>query len=910
MDALLIALQPHRALFWLGAGAGLCVKGGSLRQVLLVLPFARVADAKDVERLLDIASERLSSLLACPKGMHRGLWQTIGALAFEALLRAVDVGVVLEVLWQGTFVCTVLWLAEDDSSFCSVSQIYPAWRSLRSRCLSFLRRCLGDMALALLPLERSGTSPSSRHQLRAIVEQLGLFVILTSHRSFSFARVDWAAGVLLSSALGIELLQRAPRAALEASRAGVSWLPWHLWDASCIGFGLWGAGRQIFRALSPKQKEDLKLVPPVPLCRPGAGDSGNWPLLTSTKKIFEKSSFEAAAPPPMPGSEAFLDAEENPEDTEGLGGGAWGEEETALDLGADMGGGDWGGDLDLGDLGGLLPASTEPQEEERGLNLTLADSCQVKWLRKRRLPADLVAAGDFEEALGLLKRRLGLMNAEPLEPIFKQAYWATCTSLPSLPQMVSINWPLLSEGSIKSREIAPMVLFTPQVILERVKEAHKMTSAGKFNDALAAFRSALQSIPISVANDANEERQLTDMIEMCREYVTFARLQVTSKKLTPDKAARQIELNAYLTCCKLQQFHQFLTLKTAMGIAFKNENFVTAASFAKRMIQGNFGPADKHKDDVQKARQVLQICEQKGIGATRSTLPLVELIKGHTLSQMAEPAAKKAKVEKKTFEEQRKAVAEEKGREELLDGLFEAWDYDGSGTLTLEEILPFYMKSSQKHDVLEPQVRSGFEKFCSSQGIDPAKGLDKAVFKKWLSKLSEEQLAAHYVRHVQGWTDDPYKMNMNLAVIKDFRGKSIKEILDSPVHAIRGLSGENGEATLEKLGIKTVRELAGWRVFLLARAIVTMAPTENTDEDDKDASGPSAKMNIRNMLDAEYETAPLKQVLDLPVSALSILPPEGVEVLASINIRTIKHLGTRKYFHWANAILELEQYEA
>ncbi|CAE7034297.1 unnamed protein product, partial [Symbiodinium natans] len=231
-----------------------------------------------------------------------------------------------------------------------------------------------------------------------------------------------------------------------------------------------------------------------------------------------------------------------------------------------------------------------------GVQSLLAGSHSAKWLRKRRLPADLVAAGDFEEALGLLKRRLGLINAEPLEPIFKQAYWAACTSLPGLPQMASIHWPLLSEGSLKSREIAPMVLFTPQVILERVKEAHKMTSAGKFSDALSVFRSALQSIPLSVANDANEERQLTDMIEMCREYVTFARLQVTSKKLTPDKAARQIELNAYLTCCKLQQFHQFLTLKTAMGIAFKNENFVSAASFAKRMIQGNFGPAEKHKD--------------------------------------------------------------------------------------------------------------------------------------------------------------------------------------------------------------------------------------------------------------------------------------------------------------------------
>ena len=49
-----------------------------------------------------------------------------------------------------------------------------------------------------------------------------------------------------------------------------------------------------------------------------------------------------------------------------------------------------------------------------------------------------------------------------------------------------------------------------------------------------------------------------------------------------------------------------------MGACFKAENFVTAASFAKRMVQGNFGPPEKTKDDVQKARQVLQICEQKG----------------------------------------------------------------------------------------------------------------------------------------------------------------------------------------------------------------------------------------------------------------------------------------------------------
>lgn len=87
---------------------------------------------------------------------------------------------------------------------------------------------------------------------------------------------------------------------------------------------------------------------------------------------------------------------------------------------------------------------------------------------------------------------------------------------------------------------------------------------------------------------------------------------MASKKLTPDKVARIIELNSYLTVCKLQPYHQFLALKSGMGACFKAENFVTASSFAKRMVQGNFGPPERTKDDVQKARQVLQICETKG----------------------------------------------------------------------------------------------------------------------------------------------------------------------------------------------------------------------------------------------------------------------------------------------------------
>ncbi|CAK9053910.1 Coatomer subunit alpha-2 [Durusdinium trenchii] len=156
---------------------------------------------------------------------------------------------------------------------------------------------------------------------------------------------------------------------------------------------------------------------------------------------------------------------------------------------------------------------------------------------------------------------------------------------------------------------------------------------------------------------------------------------------------------------------------------------------------------------------------------------------------MAEPALKKQKTDtlgSQTFDEARQTVLKENSREDMLDGIFEAWDYDGNGSLTLEEILPFYMKSSKTNDVLEPQVRSGFEKFCSSLGQNPAEGLNKAAFKKWLSSLTNEQLATHFVR-VKGWTSEAYKMNVNLAIVKDYRGKTIKEILDSPSDALRGL---------------------------------------------------------------------------------------------------------------------------
>jgi len=241
--------------------------------------------------------------------------------------------------------------------------------------------------------------------------------------------------------------------------------------------------------------------------------------------------------------------------------------------------------------------------------------------------------------------------------------------------------------------------------------------------------------------------------------------------------------------------------------------------------------------------------------------------------------------------------------EEMLDGLFHSWDRDGSGAIDFEEVLPHYMKAGNHQDLNEQQVRTAFDKFMESNGRSKSDGITPELFRKWLGKLTPHQVAVQFVRHVEGVTTTPYAINVDQAVIKASEGKSLKEILDSPISTIQGLTDVADDA-LAELGIKTIRDLGTWHAFILARAIVTMAEKE-------DALAPNAthSMNIREALDREHEAKSLKRVLGLPPSALSMLPNKADEALGKLKISTIRQFGSRKAFAWANAMVELEKYE-
>ena len=60
---------------------------------------------------------------------------------------------------------------------------------------------------------------------------------------------------------------------------------------------------------------------------------------------------------------------------------------------------------------------------------------------------------------------------------------------------------------------------------------------------------------------------------------------------------------------------------------------------------------------------------------------------------------------------------------------------------------------------------------------------------------------------------------------------------------------------------------------------------------------------IANKLDKAYETKPVDELADAPVSALEGVSDNDVEHLkAAFNIVTVRDLGTNKFFLWAQAI--------
>ncbi|PUZ58521.1 hypothetical protein GQ55_5G515600 [Panicum hallii var. hallii] len=359
----------------------------------------------------------------------------------------------------------------------------------------------------------------------------------------------------------------------------------------------------------PDGKASSLLIPPAPLM-----SCSDWPLLRVMRGIFD-AGLDATG---------RADQDEDYDDA----GGDWGDEDLEIvDVNNVVENGDVvdhseedevNGEEDGWDLEDLeLPPETETPKAAGPARSTLFVAptpgmpvSQI-WTQKSSLAGEHAAAGNFDTAMRLLSRQLGIKNFTPLKPLFLDAHMGSHTflrafaSAPVIPVAVEKGW---SESASPNVRGPPALVFNFSQMDDKLKAAYKATTEGKFPEALRQFLSILHTIPLLVVDSRREVDEVKELIEIVREYVLGLKMEVKRKEMKDDPI-RQQELAAYFTNCKLQKVHMRLVLTSAMGLCFKGGNYATAANFARMLLENSPNEAQ-----AKKARQVVQACGDRKDG--------------------------------------------------------------------------------------------------------------------------------------------------------------------------------------------------------------------------------------------------------------------------------------------------------
>ncbi|KAJ9583889.1 hypothetical protein L9F63_021766 [Diploptera punctata] len=205
-------------------------------------------------------------------------------------------------------------------------------------------------------------------------------------------------------------------------------------------------------------------------------------------------------------------------------------------------------------------------------------------------------------------------NGKKYDPNFNSRFSRTSyTALPCLPPLY--GYPLRNWLETGSKDGKPAVTITLQDLIIRLQLGYNLTTKGKFIDAIQIMQSIILHAPLLALEMRKEVKEVEQVINICREYIIGLKMEILRKgfsKDTLEEKKRICEMAAYFTHCNLLPLHKILTLRTALNLSYKINNFKTAATFARRLLE--LGPG---QEVVQQARKMLVICERHPIDEHR-----------------------------------------------------------------------------------------------------------------------------------------------------------------------------------------------------------------------------------------------------------------------------------------------------
>ncbi|KAG9123809.1 hypothetical protein FRC07_013904 [Ceratobasidium sp. 392] len=350
--------------------------------------------------------------------------------------------------------------------------------------------------------------------------------------------------------------------------------------------------------LSEDDIEGLPPVPSTPILPPPIVTSTtqlNWPSLSKGENFFEKAMANGGLLDPSASATTYVNGvETTPALDEWEAGDAAVEDEEAADA--------EGWDLDEG-VGEAGEGEADTTEDGEGATTGIPET--ELWTRNSPFAADHVAAGSFESAMQLLHRQSGVVQFEPLKPIFlsiyrsARAYLSLTASVPPLELHLRRNPDETSPG-----RVLPVVYRGVKTLrAQEFNDGCRLLSANKLADAATTFRQLIHALLLTVPLSSEEQSELQELVTSAREYLLGVSIELARRELVqedPSNVRRSLELAAYFTHCRLQPAHQQIALRNAMTVFLKAKNYAAGAKFARRLLE--LSPA---APIVSKARDVI-----------------------------------------------------------------------------------------------------------------------------------------------------------------------------------------------------------------------------------------------------------------------------------------------------------------
>lgn len=238
-------------------------------------------------------------------------------------------------------------------------------------------------------------------------------------------------------------------------------------------------------------------------------------------------------------------------------------------------------------------------------------SAPSKWVQNSNLAADHVAAGSFETAMRLLNRQLGIINFAPMKRKFLEIRASAKASLPGPPLTPASDFFPARKDVLD----LPLPVVTLRNVAAKLPPAYELFGKAQFNESLIEFKQIIHTVPLVVCASTDEVLELQQILSFAREYIVAINLRLAADRLPETEQNTACEMSAYLTRRDLQPSHLMLVIKVAMVKAFKLENYITAASFAKRLLAMPGIDSDKNAKLKVDAQKVLQKSEREGRNA-------------------------------------------------------------------------------------------------------------------------------------------------------------------------------------------------------------------------------------------------------------------------------------------------------